>query len=376
MTLFDGSMAHVLAAGLAMAAGYGAAACADIGSGQTSPGGDLVYFDQAGSGAAKSALADPRIVDARIAVLPHDSSLNGISAGLALAGSEKAPSMTALASFGSSNGGIMAGFATGLAGQVGSLSWASVPAVPKSQSPDAAAKPLPPTQTRAPRTEPEMPVFTTLAERMGVEGLGAALLEQSALFAASRKRSEPGRLPISRSRLDQAYSHAGDSLAALQLDEEALPPPPPEFIMPFANGRVTSLFNQGRRHPAIDLAGKLGSPVLVTTARQKVVFAGWRGGYGNAVITVDDVGRTHLYGHLQRITSRVGQTLRQGDQLGHLGSTGRSTGPHVHYEVKNSKGGHINPVTLLFPGRGVAKGYAWLDVRQERAGARVAARSR
>jgi murein DD-endopeptidase MepM/ murein hydrolase activator NlpD len=106
------------------------------------------------------------------------------------------------------------------------------------------------------------------------------------------------------------------------------------------------------------------------------VFAGPRGGYGNAVITVDEYGRTHLYGHLQRITSRVGQMLEQGDQLGHLGSTGHSTGPHVHYEVTDPRGVHINPVTLLFPGRRVAKGYAWLDVRQDSIGVRVAARSR
>ena len=217
-----------------------------------------------------------------------------------------------------------------------------------------------------------MPVLSTLAERMGMEGLGAQMLEDTPLFA-KRKRSQPGRLPMSRSRgLDHVYSHAGDPLAVLEVEDA----PAPEFIMPFASGRVTSLFNQGRVHPAIDLAGKLGSPVLATTSRQKVIFAGARGGYGNAVITTDPFGRTHLYGHLQRITSRVGQMLDQGDKLGHLGSTGHSTGPHVNYEVRNSKGTHINPVTLLFPGRGVAKGYAWLDVRQESVVARVAARTR
>jgi 3',5'-cyclic AMP phosphodiesterase CpdA len=146
-----------------------------------------------------------------------------------------------------------------------------------------------------------------------------------------------------------------------------------EFIMPFANGRVTSLFNQGRRHPAIDLAGALGSPVLATTERQTVVFAAGRGGYGNAVITRDEFGRTHLYGHLKSITSRVGQVLTQGEKLGHLGSTGFSTGPHVHYEVTDSKGRHIDPVTLLFPDRRVARGYAWLDVRQEQRRANVVA---
>ena len=90
-------------------------------------------------------------------------------------------------------------------------------------------------------------------------------------------------------------------------------------------------------------------------------------------MTRDQYGRTHLYAHLQRVTSSVGQMLDQGEKLGHLGSTGRSTGPHVHYEVKTGNGQHINPVTLLFPGQAVAKGYAWLDVRQEQGPAKVVA---
>ena len=84
-----------------------------------------------------------------------------------------------------------------------------------------------------------------------------------------------------------------------------------------------------------------------------MTFAGWRGGYGNAVMARDDLGRVHLYGHLQRIFVRVGTMLDQGQKLGALGSTGHSTGPHVHYEVRTKGGGHINPVTLLFPGRRV-----------------------
>lgn len=132
----------------------------------------------------------------------------------------------------------------------------------------------------------------------------------------------------------------------------------PAFIMPFENGRVTSLFNQGRRHPAIDLAGRHGAPVYATSHGQTVTFAGWRGGYGNAVITRDPQGREHLYGHLSAIYTRPGVTLAQGDRLGALGSTGYSTGPHVHYEVKDRRGAHINPVVLLFP-RGVSNGYAW-----------------
>lgn len=133
----------------------------------------------------------------------------------------------------------------------------------------------------------------------------------------------------------------------------------PEFILPFHGGRITSLFNQGRYHPAIDLAGRLGTPVHATTRGQRVTFTGRRGGYGNLVITRDPQGRQHYYGHLQRITARPGTVLRQGQMLGTLGSTGRSTGPHVHYEVRTAAGRHMDPRPLLFPGRGVGRGYAW-----------------
>jgi hypothetical protein len=136
---------------------------------------------------------------------------------------------------------------------------------------------------------------------------------------------------------------------------------PREFIMPIGHGRVTSMWNQGRYHPAIDLAAPLGTPVRATTRKQKVTFAGRRGGYGNLVITRDAQGRQHYYGHLQRIVAGIGTLLEQGDLLGLLGSTGHSTGPHVHYEVRKSAGGHFNPAALLFPGFNVQRGYAWND---------------
>jgi hypothetical protein len=276
-------------------------------------------------------------------------------------------------------GGALGEFAARGGVQLASLEWAPVPALPKPLSapevgdPPALVAPLTENDPKRQRTGATMPVLETLAERMGVDGLGAQLIEDAHLFAAKRQRSAPPRLSMSRSQVLHPFSLVGDGLA-VPPDEEAVTGP--EFILPFASGHVTSLFNDGRRHPAIDLGGKLGSPVLATTSRQKVVFAGWRGGYGNAVITQDLYGWTHLYGHLQSITSRVGQMLDQGEKLGQLGSTGHSTGPHVHYEVRNSKGAHINPLTLLFPGRPVGKGYAWIDPRQEGVMARLAARVR
>jgi murein DD-endopeptidase MepM/ murein hydrolase activator NlpD len=194
-------------------------------------------------------------------------------------------------------------------------------------------------------------------------------------FGAKRPLSEPDRLPFSRMPAPMSFALGGpfDEEPEARPDRAAQNGGAPEFIMPFERGRVTSLFNQGRYHPAIDLAGRLGSPVHATTRRQRVIFTGWRNGYGNTVVTRDDAGRMHLYAHLQRIVTKVGTVLEQGLMLGTLGSTGRSTGPHVHYEVKSRAGAHINPVTLLFPGRRVGRGYAWNSARST---TRVATRGR
>ena len=123
------------------------------------------------------------------------------------------------------------------------------------------------------------------------------------------------------------------------------------FMLPFSNFRVTSHFHQGRWHPGIDLAAPMGTAVSATTSGQKVTFAGRRGGYGNTVITRDAQGRTHLYAHLQSISVKVGQVLNQGRKLGTVGSTGFSTGPHLHYELKNVAGRHVDPASMLFPRR-------------------------
>ncbi|MBO0766401.1 MAG: M23 family metallopeptidase, partial [Hyphomicrobiaceae bacterium] len=105
---------------------------------------------------------------------------------------------------------------------------------------------------------------------------------------------------------------AGQAMAA-EPEPQLIEPPrlvrdstAPEFIMPIDKGRVTSMFNQGRYHPAIDLAAPLGTPVHATTRKQRVTFAGRRGGYGNLVVTRDPSGRQHYYGHLQRIVAAIG----------------------------------------------------------------------
>jgi len=85
-------------------------------------------------------------------------------------------------------------------------------------------------------------------------------------------------------------------------------------------------------HSGIDITAPQGSRVLAT-ADGVVEFAGWHGDYGKTVIIRHPSGYLTLYGHLSQIDVKEGQRVKAGDVVGRVGSTGRSTGPHLHYEV-------------------------------------------
>ena len=97
-------------------------------------------------------------------------------------------------------------------------------------------------------------------------------------------------------------------------------------------GRVDPFTHHVSFHPGIDFAGPWGSNIAAT-APGTVVFAGPRGGYGNMVEIDHGYGIHTRYGHMSAILVHVGQKVSKGSFVGKLGSTGRSTGPHVHYEV-------------------------------------------
>ena len=86
-------------------------------------------------------------------------------------------------------------------------------------------------------------------------------------------------------------------------------------------------------HSGLDMRAETGTPARAT-ASGKVVTAGWTGGYGNMVEIEHGNGLSTRYGHLSAITVTEGQTVAAGDVIGRVGSTGRSTGPHLHYEVR------------------------------------------
>lgn len=99
-------------------------------------------------------------------------------------------------------------------------------------------------------------------------------------------------------------------------------------------------------HPGIDLAGQYGTPIYAT-AEGTVVRAGWNsGGYGNLVELDHGRGISTRYGHMSAILVRAGDHVTRGEQIGRMGSTGRSTGNHLHYEVRID-GRPVNPIPFM-----------------------------
>jgi murein DD-endopeptidase MepM/ murein hydrolase activator NlpD len=101
------------------------------------------------------------------------------------------------------------------------------------------------------------------------------------------------------------------------------------------------------KHFAVDFAGSLGNAIYATDAGT-VVYAGWNDyGYGNLIILDHGNGWESRYAHLSQINVSCGQNVGQGDVIGLMGSTGNSTGPHLHFELMNSTLGKVNPLDFL-----------------------------
>jgi len=107
--------------------------------------------------------------------------------------------------------------------------------------------------------------------------------------------------------------------------------------------RIHPLTGARQQHRGVDLAASAGTPI-VATASGLVSVSGWSGGYGLLVTIEHPDGWQTRYGHMSRVNVLPGQQVMQGDVIGFVGSTGNSTGPHVHYEVRRD-GRAINPAS-------------------------------
>ena len=179
-----------------------------------------------------------------------------------------------------------------------------------------------------------------------------------------------GRLRENRSALSAAINQLdkdSDNLAELILERvaaddtvygdavraEVLRSAPSGKMAKPTLGPITSQFGMrfhpvlgySRFHAGTDFGAAHGSPIVAAESGV-VIFAGWYGGYGNAVIIDHGGGLTTLYGHASRLTAYEGATVRKGDAIAAVGTTGLSTGPHLHFEVRLN-GEPVNPMAYL-----------------------------
>lgn len=173
--------------------------------------------------------------------------------------------------------------------------------------------------------------------------------------------------------IDPRFERLGLSLSRMAVLERALDGIPQ--VVPASVENITSGFGyrrdpfngRGAMHAGIDFKGAMGSPIFAA-ADGRVTFAGRKAGYGNAIEITHGNGMLTRYAHLSRIGVKVGQQVAAGATIGGLGNTGRSTGPHLHFEVRiNDRA--VNPRPFLEAAPDVLK-----EVRASRtAGGRAAA---
>jgi murein DD-endopeptidase MepM/ murein hydrolase activator NlpD len=152
--------------------------------------------------------------------------------------------------------------------------------------------------------------------------------------------------------LDEAL----DTLDHLKQEARRLPlanPAPGHVVTSPFGVRTDPILGTAALHSGMDFRAPVGMAAK-TTAPGTVVRAGWAGGYGRMVEVDHGNGFSTRYGHLSKILVKVGQKLAAGDEVGETGSSGRSTGPHLHYEVRHD-GEAVNPLRFLTVGKKVEK---------------------
>lgn len=119
----------------------------------------------------------------------------------------------------------------------------------------------------------------------------------------------------------------------------------PSNITSLYGWRIHPIFGVGRGHTGIDIGAGYGSRVIAAKDG-KVIMASWFGGYGNTVMVDHGGGVVTLYGHNSRFNCHTGQLVKRGDTIAFIGSTGNSTGPHCHFEIRVN-GSTIDPFDYI-----------------------------
>ena len=171
-------------------------------------------------------------------------------------------------------------------------------------------------------------------------------------LAVEKVKSTP--TPAQNKAIDPASDSQSIPQEVLALQLPPLPPSDEYLPSAFegytwpAEGVLTSHYGWrwGRMHRGIDIAAPVGTPV-VAAASGEVINAGWHSGYGNLIKLKHLDGSVTVYAHNYKIMVSHGQKVSQGEQIAEMGSTGRSTGSHLHFEIHSADKKSINPLALL-----------------------------
>ncbi len=186
--------------------------------------------------------------------------------------------------------------------------------------------------------------------------LAAAQRDREALLAAVREERHGAEEDLEG--LERASAELAERIRAAQAGAasgsvSAPSPQPGEapvsasgLVWP-VDGPITSPFGMrwGRLHAGIDIGAGFGTPIRAA-AGGTVIHAGWLGGYGNLVVIDHGGGLATAYGHQQALHVSAGESVGQGEVIGEVGSTGNSTGPHLHFEVRIG-GSPVDPLGYL-----------------------------
>lgn len=152
---------------------------------------------------------------------------------------------------------------------------------------------------------------------------------------------------------DKSYTEIGEMIKdkeKLLASTPAIQPVNNKDMNRIASGfgyRIDPVYKTVKFHAGLDFAAPQGTPIYATADGRVTISGNLGNGFGNHVVLNHGFGYETLYGHMARVKSRVGQTVKRGEVIGWVGSTGKSTGPHLHYEVhKNGK--QIDPIYFFY----------------------------
>jgi murein DD-endopeptidase MepM/ murein hydrolase activator NlpD len=169
--------------------------------------------------------------------------------------------------------------------------------------------------------------------------------------AAQLAKARAAKLTATQALTAKRASALAKAKAAADAAEKKIRESATRCEMVISDYRVTATFGQGgsrwaRNHTGTDFAAPIGTPIR-SVMKGVVIFANWAGPYGRQVQVRHEDGTVTWYNHMSKFSVSVGETVYAGDQVGAVGMTGNTTGPHLHFEVHPDGGDAVDPMSWL-----------------------------